>query len=89
MKDVDDEVREEFISYKATIEATAGKTFDSLEPVKYTQQVVAGMNYHIKYRVSDGSHIHVKVFKPLPHTGAPAECNHFSEGHGADEPFTV
>ena len=26
--------------------------------------------------MGDGKYIHAKIFNPLPHTGAPSECNH-------------
>ena len=61
-----------FTEFKGMIEAEAGKQFGTFEAVKYTSQVVAGINFQIKYNVGD-SHIHAKVFKPLPHTGAPNE----------------
>ena len=45
------------------------------EVVSYTQQVVAGIIFHFKVKVDhgNGEHCWIKVFKPLPHTGQPAE----------------
>merc|ERR1712070_381302 len=38
----------------------------------YTQQVVAGMNYNCKVQYDSGKFAHVRIYKPLPHTGLPA-----------------
>eukprot|EP00355_Strombidium_rassoulzadegani_P010008 CAMPEP_0168615812 /NCGR_PEP_ID=MMETSP0449_2-20121227/4698_1 /TAXON_ID=1082188 /ORGANISM="Strombidium rassoulzadegani, Strain ras09" /LENGTH=58 /DNA_ID=CAMNT_0008656565 /DNA_START=34 /DNA_END=210 /DNA_ORIENTATION=- len=48
-KEVTAEVRDELASFKAAVEAKAGKQFATFEPVAYTQQVVAGMIYYVKY----------------------------------------
>ena len=40
--------------------------------VSYTRQVVAGTNYLISLKHAAGTS-EVKVFKPLPHTGKPAQ----------------
>mmetsp|Transcript_6467 Transcript_6467/g.10058 ORF Transcript_6467/g.10058 Transcript_6467/m.10058 type:complete len:86 (-) Transcript_6467:99-356(-) len=42
----------------------------------YSSQVVAGVNYALKIK-HDGGVANVKVFKPLPHTGNPAEVTAF------------
>ena len=49
-------------------------------PVLIKSQVVAGTNYWVKIQVSDTAYIHVKIFKPLPHTGAPAEIKEVQAG---------
>ena len=76
---VDDEIKETLMGFKAAIEAKAGKSFDTFEPVKYTKQVVAGMIYHVKVNVGT-DHIHARVYQPLPHTGEGPECQNFIEG---------
>ena len=40
--------------------------------VSYTRQIVAGTNYIISLKHAAGTS-EVKVFKPLPHTGSPAQ----------------
>ena len=40
---------------------------ESIKPLSYSTQVVAGVNYLIKLQSSD-KYIHIKVCKPLPHT---------------------
>lgn len=79
-KEVDAEHREKFLAWRGVIEAHSGKTYEMFEPVAYTQQVVAGMIYHICITISEGVQLHAKVFQPLPHTGAPAECQSVVEG---------
>mmetsp|Transcript_36118 Transcript_36118/g.95170 ORF Transcript_36118/g.95170 Transcript_36118/m.95170 type:complete len:98 (-) Transcript_36118:449-742(-) len=44
-------------------------SFTMMQPLAFTTQVVAGTNYKIKVKVAENSFVHVKIFKPLPHTG--------------------
>ena len=67
--------------FKSVIEAHTGTSYAVFEPISYTQQVVAGMNYKSKIRVGDGAFIHVKVHVPLPHTGNPPHVMEHSSGH--------
>ena len=41
---------------------------------------MAGNVFHVKYQVGDAEFIHAKVFNPLPHTGAPSECQAIADG---------
>ena len=66
VKDVDDEIKDTLVAFKASIEEKAATTFETFVPVKYTKQVVAGMIYHIKVNVGN-EFIHARVFQPLPH----------------------
>ena len=70
--------------FRGAVEGKAGKSYTEFEPVKFTKQVVAGMVFKIKYKVDDGKHILAKVFKPLPHTGDPAECMEFMDDQPED-----
>lgn len=73
-------------SLQPQIEATSGKEFkNGFHPVQIRQQVVAGMNYWVKIQVGESEYIHVKIFVPLPHTGAPAEIKEVTEGHTLEE----
>ena len=48
--------------------------FTKFEAVKMLTQVVAGTNYFIQVRTDDsGGCAHLRVFQPLPHTGAGPE----------------
>jgi len=62
--------------------------FSTFEPVKYTQQVVAGMIYKVVFKVDGDKFIHTKVFAPLPHTGAAPECQEFQDNKGIEDEFT-
>ncbi|TNV85925.1 hypothetical protein FGO68_gene9261 [Halteria grandinella] len=68
------------VSLKEAVEAAAGQAFEHFAPVKIRQQVVAGMNYWVKVQVAETSFIHVKIFRPLPHTGQPAEVKEVTAG---------
>jgi cystatin-A/B len=63
------------VSLKAGIQAQAGMTFTTFEPVSYKSQVVAGMNYRVKIRVDDGKFIHAKIYEPLPCYNKPIQIN--------------
>lgn len=48
--------------------------FTKFEVVKILTQVVAGTNYFVQIRTDDaGGCAHLRVFQPLPHTGAGPE----------------
>ncbi len=76
-----------FLGLRAAIEEQAGHHYHHFEVVHFTQQVVAGMIYHVNIKVSDGEHIHVKIYKPLPHTHQPAQVQVVTTGHPHDAPF--
>ena len=60
-----------FTGLKAECEAKASATYSTFEVVGCTSQVVAGTNFWVKLRTDQGF-VHMKVFRPLPHTGQPA-----------------
>jgi|Transcript_30131 cystatin-A/B len=45
--------------------------FTKFEPVQAKTQVVARTDYFVKVLVSDSKAIHLRILKPLPHTGQP------------------
>lgn len=47
-KPADDAVREVLQRVHSQVEKKVGKSFESLKPIGYRTQVVAGMNYFIK-----------------------------------------
>ena len=52
-------------------------------------QVVAGMIYHAKIDVGDGSHVHARIFKPLPHTGKGPTLQVAKGGFGPSDELKV
>lgn len=48
-----------------------GLSCDEYHAVKVSTQVVAGVNYLMKVRCGSDKYFHVKIAKPLPHTGRP------------------
>eukprot|EP00992_Anisonema_acinus_P000771 TRINITY_DN10277_c0_g2_i1.p2 TRINITY_DN10277_c0_g2~~TRINITY_DN10277_c0_g2_i1.p2 ORF type:complete len:122 (+),score=37.69 TRINITY_DN10277_c0_g2_i1:54-368(+) len=59
--------------------------FTTFEPISYASQVVAGTNFFVKVKVSDTQYAHVRIFRPLPHTGAPAEVHSVQMGKSVDD----
>ncbi len=57
-----------FTPLKEQVEANTNATYSRFEPVLIKSQVVAGTNYWVKVQTGDDTYIHIKVFKPLPHT---------------------
>ncbi|GMI00660.1 hypothetical protein TrLO_g8492 [Triparma laevis f. longispina] len=51
-------------------------------------QVVAGMIYHVKLE-AEGTYVHARIFKPLPHTGAAASLQVAKSGFGKDDELAV
>ena len=57
---------------------------NSSSPLFNQTQVVAGTVYHVK--INTGSdHVHARIFKPLPHTGAPATLQKAVGGFSAED----
>jgi len=87
-----------FLSQRAAIEATPTDTFpqtrkggyDLFEVEDCTSQVVAGIMYNVNIKVIDvdDGYIHVKIFKPLPHTNHPAEIKAIQTNKQIDTPFS-
>ena len=88
-KAVDEEHKAKFSAWRETVQASAGRTFDMFEPHSYTQQVVAGMIYHVKYQVAENEWVHARVFQPLPHTGEPAQCQVVAQGKTAADAIEI
>lgn len=60
-----------FAAHHAAAQAALGVTCD-LKPTGVAKQVVAGTNFVFSGE-HEGKQWTVKIFRPLPHTGAPAE----------------
>ena len=62
-----------FESYKPLINEKSNNKYEKLVPVKYSQQVIAGLKYTIIYDIGDDKQIAVTVIQPLPNTNADPE----------------
>ena len=74
------------VTVKNAVETELGKTFATFRGLSFTTQVVAGTNYLFKVDVG-GEYIHVKVHKPLPHTGNPPHLMKVQGGFELDSPL--
>eukprot|EP00443_Scrippsiella_acuminata_P101110 CAMPEP_0115615490 /NCGR_PEP_ID=MMETSP0272-20121206/22648_1 /TAXON_ID=71861 /ORGANISM="Scrippsiella trochoidea, Strain CCMP3099" /LENGTH=109 /DNA_ID=CAMNT_0003051401 /DNA_START=47 /DNA_END=376 /DNA_ORIENTATION=- len=54
--------------------------FERWEAKDVKTQVVAGTNYFVKVAISDKECVHLRIFKPLPHTRKPAELHSLKLG---------
>ena len=88
-KQPDEETMALFNSLRPAVEQQAGQSFSEWQIMHYQSQVVAGTNYWVKIAVGSGDKdfIHVKIFRPLPHTGDPAEVKEVHQGKAADDSF--
>ena len=67
MKKIDDPALvDQFKSYQNVIQDKINREFETFEPKEYSSQVVAGMNYMIKYAIGDDKFITVQMYVPLP-----------------------
>ena len=84
--DATPEVQELVDSLSHEIKAQTGAEFPHLKAVSYRTQVVAGTNYFVKVNAGD-EHLHVRIHKPLPHTGAPASLAAVQRSKNAEHPL--
>ncbi|XP_071989372.1 cystatin-A-like [Engystomops pustulosus] len=75
-----DAIKPEFLK-KSGINATKFKA------TKYKTQVVAGTNYFVKVDVGGGQFVHLRIFKPLPHTGEKPSLSLYQVGKTKQEPI--
>lgn len=61
-----DEIEELECLVQATAGDTCGENFEGCQLVACKQQVVQGVNYFIKFKLGDGSYVHVRLHRPLP-----------------------
>jgi cystatin-A/B len=59
---------EMLMNFKPHIEERVNRNFETFTPIACKTQVVAGTNFLIKVQVDNDEYIHVKIFRPLPHT---------------------
>ncbi|KFO06837.1 Cystatin-A, partial [Balearica regulorum gibbericeps] len=73
---------------KPQFESKENRTYGIFEAIEYRTQVVAGINYFIKVRVSDDNYVHIKVFQSLPHENQGPSLVGFQTGKTRDDPLT-
>ena len=71
VRDADDDVRNLVNEVKNDFENSTQKTYNTFNAHSYRSQVVAGTNYWVKVHLGGTDYVHLKVYKPLPHVGAP------------------
>ena len=71
-----------FRAFQSIITQKAGKEYADFTPVAYSQQVVAGMIYTVKFSVGNGKSIEAQVFEPLPYTNDPPEVKWVQNENG-------
>eukprot|EP00602_Paraphysomonas_sp_CaronLab_P009744 CAMPEP_0185024372 /NCGR_PEP_ID=MMETSP1103-20130426/7413_1 /TAXON_ID=36769 /ORGANISM="Paraphysomonas bandaiensis, Strain Caron Lab Isolate" /LENGTH=101 /DNA_ID=CAMNT_0027557319 /DNA_START=72 /DNA_END=377 /DNA_ORIENTATION=+ len=87
MSPPNDEVCEILNGVKENVEQEAGSSFSEFELVHYTTQVVAGTIYLMLVKVDGDEHLHVKIVKPLPHTGQPPKVMTVKRGVTPETPM--
>lgn len=70
LKVADEEVQKICDEVKSAAEAKAGEKYSQFQAKSYKTQVVAGTNFFIKVDVGDGSFVHLRVYRTLPHAGS-------------------
>lgn len=87
----DDTVQEIVDNLFVDIVRDIPKEVDKLTATHYRTQLVAGTNFFIKARVGSvdsEEFVHVRVFRPLPHTEKPPEVVKVSYPHTEEEVIT-
>jgi len=62
-KSADDNVIQICEQIREELEQKSGSKYDDFTAVSYKSQLVNGVNYFIKVRVSDSQHIHIRAHK--------------------------
>jgi hypothetical protein len=67
-RDATDEDQAVLEDVRTAITSRLGRSVTQMRALKVSTQVVAGVNYLMKLQCDDAV-VHVKISKPLPHTG--------------------
>ncbi|OWF48255.1 cystatin-B-like [Mizuhopecten yessoensis] len=88
VKSADEETQNIADQIRGEVQTKIGKVFPQFKVVQYKTQMVAGVNYFMKIAVEDDKYIHIRVFKPLPHTGEEPSLISFQEEKTQDDPIS-
>ena len=86
-KPADDDAKGVADSVREHVQQQLGRNFGTFEVQSYTTQVVAGLNYNLKVLVDNEECLHLKVYKPLPHTGQPPQLSSCDAGKTLQDPL--
>ncbi|NXD90537.1 CYTX protein, partial [Chaetorhynchus papuensis] len=73
---------------KVQFESQANMACDVFGAIVYRTQVVAGIIYFIKVKVSNDNYVHLKVFQSLPYENQGPSLVGFQTGKTRDDPLT-
>ena len=62
-KDATPEIQEIADKLKSQVESRLNRTFSTFKAVKFTQQVIAEMQYLIKIKVGDNEYVHIHAIR--------------------------
>lgn len=80
-----DEVKAMVSELLGSVNEKTGKNYTDLTALQYTSQVVAGTNFFVKVKANDGSFLHLRIFRPLPHTKENPELHSVLENKSEDD----
>ncbi|XP_056415953.1 cystatin-A-like [Hyla sarda] len=81
IQSVCDAVKPDFLK-RSAVNATKFKA------VKYKSQTVAGYNYFIKVWLGGTQYCHLRIYKPLPHTGGKPRLDSYQMGKTEHDAIT-
>ncbi|NXA44279.1 CYTA protein, partial [Eudromia elegans] len=76
------------LQVKPQLEERENEVYGLFQAIEYRTQVVAGTNYFIKVKVSDGTYVHLRVFQSLPFENQGPSLTSYQTGKTRDDPLT-